>query len=45
LITSSLHRHQSAQGCKGAAAVTLLVAIVVIALGVSQIGLALKIRP
>jgi uncharacterized membrane protein HdeD (DUF308 family) len=30
---------------KGAAAVTLLVAIVVIALGVSQIGLALKIRP
>jgi len=30
---------------KGAAAVTLLIAIVVIALGVSQIGLALKIRP
>lgn len=30
---------------KGAAAVTLLVAIVVIALGVSQIGLALKIKP
>ena len=30
---------------KGAAAVTLLVAIVVIALGVLQIGLALKIRP
>src|SRR5262249_60004890 len=30
---------------KGAAAVTLLVAIVVIALGVPQIGLALKIRP
>ena len=30
---------------KGAAAVTLLVAIVVIALGVSQIGLALRIRP
>jgi uncharacterized membrane protein HdeD (DUF308 family) len=30
---------------KGAAAVTLLVAVVVIALGVSQIGLALKIRP
>jgi uncharacterized membrane protein HdeD (DUF308 family) len=30
---------------KGAGAVTLLVAIVVIALGVSQIGLALKIRP
>jgi uncharacterized membrane protein HdeD (DUF308 family) len=30
---------------KGAAAVTLLVAIVVIALGVSHIGLALKIRP
>ena len=30
---------------KGAAAVTLLVAIVVITLGVSQIGLALKIRP
>ena len=30
---------------KGAAAVTLLVAIVVLALGVSQIGLALKIRP
>jgi uncharacterized membrane protein HdeD (DUF308 family) len=29
---------------KGAAAVTLLVAIVVIALGVSQVGLALKIR-
>ena len=30
---------------KGAAAVTLLVAIVLLALGVSQIGLALKIRP
>jgi uncharacterized membrane protein HdeD (DUF308 family) len=30
---------------KGAAAVTLLVAIVVLALGVSQISQALKIRP
>ena len=30
---------------KGAAAVTLLVAIVVIALGIPQIGMALKIRP